>query len=201
MFCLILSPVILVAQSEWKEIPTPKEQFIQSFHDNRDYMSDGFDFPVGRPNASHYYKARKYREFNHLGEDWNAVTGGNTDLGDPIYVIGNGLVTYAEDVDQGARGWGKVIRIVHCMKKGNKYQLVESLYAHLDEIYVSKGQWLKRGDLIGTIGTANGQYLAHLHLEIRSDVLMLLGAAYGDDSKGYLYPTEFIQNNRPIGSE
>jgi len=66
-------------------------------------IANHFDFPVGKPDAKGYYNAQKFQKNNHLGDDWNAVTGGNTDLGDPIYAIGNGKVTFAEDAGS---GWG-----------------------------------------------------------------------------------------------
>ena len=60
-------------------------------------MADGFGLPVGLDNGKRYYKARGYRPNGHLGEDWNGVGGGNTDLGDPVHTVGNGLVVYARD--------------------------------------------------------------------------------------------------------
>lgn len=155
-------------------------------------LTNGFDFPVGKPNATKYYNAQKFGENNHLGDDWNGVRGGNTDFGDPIYAIGNGYVTYAKNIHG---GWGNVIRIVHYM---GKERMVESLYAHCDEVLVKKGAFVKKGQKIGTIGNNNGQYLAHLHFEIRSEVGMPIGAGYSSNTEGYIDPTEFIKNNRTI---
>lgn len=156
-----------------------------------DFITDGFDFPVGKPDGSGYYNAQGFGKNNHLGDDWNGSGGGNSDLGDSIFSTANGYVKFAEDV-QG--GWGNVIRILHKLPDGT---FVESLYAHCDEIKVKQGDWLKRGDLIGTIGTANGIYYAHLHFEIRTDVSLGIGAGYSSDQTGYIDPSEFIRKNRP----
>lgn len=154
------------------------------------YISHSFDFPVGKPDAKGYYNAQKFQENFHLGDDWNAVTGQNTDLGDPIFSIANGYVVLAKDY---GGGWGNVIRVIHKMTSGT---MVESLYAHCDTILVNKNQWVKKGQKIGTIGTANGQYFAHLHLEIRDDLSLPIGFGYSNITNGYLNPTEFIKNNR-----
>ena len=153
-------------------------------------FTNGFDFPVGKPNAKKYYNAQKFGENEHLGDDWNGVGGGNTDLGDPIYSIANGYVSNAENV---YGGWGNVIRIVHYIDNENQ---IESLYAHCDEILVKKGDYIEKGHKIGTIGNNNGQYLAHLHLELRSQVGLPIGGGYSFDTKGYLDPTEYIKNHR-----
>jgi len=50
--------------------------------------------------------------------------------------------------------------------------------------------------MIGTIGTANGSYLAHLHFEIRDDLELPIGGGYSSDIEGYLNPTEFIKEHR-----
>lgn len=156
------------------------------------FIVDGFDFPVGKPNAKGYYNAQKFTVNHHLGEDWNAVTGGNSDLGHPIYSTAHGVVTSAKN--EGG-GWGNVIRVVH---KTNleKYPYVESFYAHCDTILVQKGQFIKRGEQIGTIGNNNGQYYAHLHFEMRWNVDMKIGGGYSQNIYGYLNPTKFIQKNR-----
>ena len=117
-------------------------------------LADGFDFPVGKPDAEGYYKSRglRLRTPRHMGEDWNGVGGGNSDLGDPVYTVGHGLVTYASD----ARGrWGKVVIVRHAFRDpgSGKVLCCQTLYAHLDRIDVQLGQLVRRGDQIGTIGT------------------------------------------------
>src|SRR5438067_13186835 len=69
-------------------------------------LADGFDFPVGKPDAQGYYKARGFRSRGHLGVDWDGIRGGDTDLGDPIYSIGDGVVVFARHCHM---GWGTVI--------------------------------------------------------------------------------------------
>ncbi|WP_438424455.1 M23 family metallopeptidase [Aquimarina macrocephali] len=166
----------------------PYQIYISLFKENPEFVASDFDYPIGKPNAEGYYNAQKFRENNHLGDDWNGVGGGNTDLGDPIYAIANGYISFAKDIKG---GWGNVIRVIH-KYKGKYY---ESVYAHCDSIRVKEGDFVKKGTLIATIGNANGIYLAHLHLEIRDDIFMDIGGGYANDKSGYLDPTEFIKNN------
>ncbi|WP_034245488.1 M23 family metallopeptidase [Aquimarina atlantica] len=166
----------------------PYQIYTSLFKENPEFIASDFDYPIGKPNAEGYYNAQKFRENNHLGDDWNGVGGGNTDLGDPIYTIANGYVSFAKDIKG---GWGNVIRVIH-RYKGKYY---ESVYAHCDSILVKEGDFVKKGALIATIGNANGIYLAHLHLEIRDDIFMDIGGGYANDRSGYLDPTKFINNN------
>lgn len=157
-------------------------------------LADGFDFPLGPPDGKGYYNAQPFGNNLHLGDDWNGAGGGNTDLGDTIYSIGLGKVVFAEDI---GGGWGKVVRVVHRTDSASEEAQVEALYAHMDTIWVQKGQILQRGEALGTVGNADGMYYAHLHLEIRSKPGMPIGGGYSHDTKDYLNPTAFIKKNRP----
>ena len=109
-------------------------------------LASGFDFPVGPPTGTGYYKARGFWPNGHVGEDWNGKGGGNTDLGDPVYSIGDGIVVQSRDV---RRGWGNVIIIRHVfMDKNSSVKIMDSLYAHLDSRNVVLNQIVKRGQRI-----------------------------------------------------
>ncbi|MFK7750377.1 MAG: M23 family metallopeptidase [Kordia sp.] len=179
-------------KKQQKKTNVSKDPFVffdRIFAKNPNYIAKGFDFPIGKPDAKGYYNAQKFTVNDHLGDDWNGTGGGNTDLGDPIYTIGNGYVQFAENY---GGGWGNVIRIVHKYK--GKY--FESLYAHCDTISVKKGSFVTKGMQIGTIGNADGAYYAHLHLEIREDIFMEIGDGYSKNTTGFLNPTTFIKSNR-----
>ena len=166
-------------------------------------LADGFDYPVGKPNAEGYYKARglRLRTPRHMGEDWNGNGGGNSDLGDPVYTIGTGLVTYAAD----ARGrWGKVVIVRHAFRdpKTGKVLCCQTLYSHLDRIDVQLGQIVRRGDQVGTIGTNRGMFPAHLHAELHYNVLANCGQqGIPKNSRNYGDLTEFIERYRRLKPE
>ncbi|OHD60785.1 MAG: hypothetical protein A2014_03120 [Spirochaetes bacterium GWF1_49_6] len=155
---------------------------------------DGFDFPVGPPDAKGYYDAQPFGQNYHLGEDWNGNGGGNSDLGDYVFSIADGIVVYADDA-QG--GWGNVVRIVHNTGTAGQPAYVESLYGHLKDIMVNRFEIVKRGQVIGTIGNLDGFYLAHLHFEIRTNIYLGNGFGYSMNKSGYVPPTEFIKAHRP----
>ncbi len=96
-----------------------------------------------------FTKARKM----HWGMDFTAPRG------TPVYASGDGVVVRA---DSGSSGYGKHIRIDH----GFGYV---SLYAHLYKYNVRKNQKVKRGDLIGFVGSTGRSQAPHLHYEIFKD--------------------------------
>lgn len=159
--------------------------------------ADGFDFPVGPPNANNYYKFRGFLPENleHLGEDWNGLGGGNTDFGDYVYAVADGVVFYADDFKA---GWGNVIRMVHNYGTEEAPRYVESLYAHVASSWVRPGNRMRRGEIIGTIGNADGIYHAHLHFEMRKQVGNGIKSGYDGDTLGFQDPTKFIQQHRPL---
>ncbi|RXG21664.1 M23 family metallopeptidase [Leeuwenhoekiella aequorea] len=89
----------------------------------------------------------------HWGMDFTAPRG------TPIYATGDGVVDRA---DNNATGYGNHIRINH----GYGY---ESLYAHLYKYNVKPGARVKRGDLIGFVGSTGRSEGPHVHYEIFKD--------------------------------
>ena len=159
-------------------------------------LADGFDMPVGKPDAHGYYRARGFRSHGHMGEDWDGVGGGDTDLGDPVSVIADGVVVFARDCHQ---GWGNVIIVRHAYRDGIGTRYIDSLYGHLDKIMVKRGQGVKRGQQIATIGNAHGLYDAHLHLEIRKNLeIGMSRAKFAEDSSNYFDPSQFITSHRHL---
>jgi murein DD-endopeptidase MepM/ murein hydrolase activator NlpD len=162
-------------------------------------LADGFDFPVGKPDAVGYHKARGFTPNGHLGEDWDGDGGGNTDLGDPIYAIGSGVVVLARDMRV---GWGNVVILRHSFREpaaGNAVVTFDSLYGHLDAILVGEGQVVARGQQIGTMGTAHGLYDSHLHLELHKNIAIgMYRSAFARDFSNYYDPTEFVKSHRRI---
>jgi len=154
---------------------------------------DGFDHPLGAPDGVGYYDAQPFGHNDHLGADLNGVGGGATDLGDPVYAIANGRVVLAEDL---GGGWGKVVILRHALADQSE---ITSLYAHLDELSVSLGDAVDRGDALGTVGDADGVYIPHLHFEIRTDTSIGAGGGYSEDAEGWVDPMVFIRENRPEG--
>ena len=120
-------------------------------------MASGYGY-----RSDPFTKARKF----HKGMDFTAPRG------TPVYATGNGIVKRA---DRLSSGYGRHIRIDH----GFGYV---SLYAHLYKYAVKKGQKVKRGDLIGFVGSTGRSQAPHLHYEIIKDKKKLnpINFYYGD---------------------
>ena len=88
----------------------------------------------------------------HKGLDFAASTG------TPIYATGDGSVKVSEFNS----GYGNMVVLKH----GNGY---ESLYAHMSRSKVRNGQKVKRGDVIGYVGSTGLSTGAHLHYEIHKN--------------------------------
>lgn len=163
-------------------------------------LADGFDYPVGKPNASGYHKERGYTPNGHLGEDWNGNGGGDSDLNAPIYSIARGVVIISENVHA---GWGHCIIVRHAYRdKDGQIKMVDSLYAHLNERKAKVGDIVDRGQLIGTMGSNFGQYLVHLHFEIRKNLQIGMNRGkFARDNSNYYSPTPFIEAHRTCSAD
>jgi len=91
----------------------------------------------------------KTQEF-HPGMDFPAAEGV------PIYATGDGIV---ESSDANMQGYGNHVVIDH----GYSYK---TLYGHMSKIVAKAGQKVKRGQLIGLVGSTGLSTAPHLHYEV-----------------------------------
>ena len=145
----------LVIQSksldEITELAKDKENFLSKIpaiqpikNEDLTRMASGYGY-----RKDPFSKIRKF----HYGMDFTAPRG------TPVYASGDGIVKRA---DSRSSGYGKHIRIDH----GYGYV---SLYAHLYKYNVRKNQRVKRGDIIGFVGSSGRSQAPHLHYEIFKD--------------------------------
>lgn len=104
-------------------------------------VSSGFGYRIDP-----IYKTRKM----HSGMDFTAPTGSL------IYSSGDGVI---EKADYSTGGYGQHVIINH----GYGYK---SHYAHMSKTLVKVGQKVKRGDVIGHVGSTGKSTAPHLHYEI-----------------------------------
>ena len=152
-----------------------------------------FDFPVENEHGAMAYNAQPFTENLHLGDDLNGIGGENSDLGDPVFAVGDGEVVVARE---GGPGWGNVIIVLHAYWESGVRKYVQSFCGHVQTILVSPGEMVQRGQQIATVGTGGGKYWAHLHFEMREFLTPYIGAGYRKDTRGWLDPTAFIKAHR-----
>lgn len=110
--------------------------------DVKDYsMSSGYGY-----RRDPLYGSTKF----HAGLDFAAP------VGTPVFATGDGVVEVAER----RSAYGNCVDVDH----GYNYL---TRYAHLSEICVRAGQPVKRGDLIGRVGSTGKSTGPHLHYEVR----------------------------------
>jgi murein DD-endopeptidase MepM/ murein hydrolase activator NlpD len=122
-------------------------------------MASGFGY-----RSDPFTKIRKF----HAGMDFSARTG------TPIFATGDGVVTAA---DNKMSGYGNRVVINH----GYGYQ---TLYGHMSKFKVRTGQKVKRGDVIGYVGSTGRSEAPHLHYEVHKngEVVNPLNFYYGNIS-------------------
>ena len=107
---------------------------------NLKYMASGYGWRIDP-----IYHSRRF----HAGMDFTAPIGTN------IFATGNGVVVGAG----WEQGYGNCVQINH----GYGYV---TLYGHMSAIKVRNGQKVKRGDIIGLIGSTGKSTGPHLHYEV-----------------------------------
>lgn len=113
-------------------------------NENLKRMASGFGY-----RTDPFTKARKM----HEGMDFTAKTG------TPIFATGDGVVAKADNT---VSGYGNHVVIKH----GFGY---ETLYGHLSKYKCRAGQRVKRGDIIGLVGSTGRSEAPHLHYEVHKN--------------------------------
>ena len=128
-------------------------------NENLKRMASGYGF-----RSDPFTKVKKM----HEGMDFSANTG------TPIYATGDGVVDRADNT---ASGFGNHVVIRH----GFGY---ETLYGHMSKYNCRAGQHVKRGDVIGYVGSTGRSEGPHLHYEVHKDgnVVNPLNFYYGNIS-------------------
>ncbi|QGH68877.1 M23 family metallopeptidase [Pseudactinotalea sp. HY158] len=112
-----------------------------------------------RTTSTYGYRSMWGRNSMHTGVDFAAPAG------TPIHVVADGVVEY---VGPGKQGRSGTLVIVRHEIDGES---VWSWYIHMypNDVYVSQGQELRVGDVIGGVGSYGNSTGPHLHLEIHTD--------------------------------
>lgn len=154
-------------------------------------IADAFALPLGEGSGEGYHI--EIKAFDDLpGERWNGDGGGDTDLGDPVSTIGDGIVIFAEDT----KGkWGNMVIIRHAYHNDKgELVLIDSVYAYLLDAFVRAGDEVYLGDKIGAIGKGEKNKGASLlYFAIRKEVDFPIENIPPELYRKYYYvPSKFI---------
>ncbi len=135
--------------------------------------------------ATNYYLSDKYYFLSPINYDGNLIVrndsrgdgtfassrNGNrmhqgidlfAEIGTPVLAARSGIVTVAKK----SRGMGNYVVIRHSLN-------LVTIYGHLSQIFVTKNQFIRQGNIIGSVGkTGNARHPGiqpHLHFEIRKN--------------------------------
>lgn len=121
------------------------------------FLDTSFRFPLDTRIISSDYGFRDSPVYGiwkfHKGIDFAAH------LGDKVYACKQGIVYLVIKNDN---IFGNYVILAH--KNG-----MTSVYAHLSKSFVTKGQYLKSGDILGEVGQTGAATGPHLHFEIRQN--------------------------------
>ncbi len=113
----------------------------------------------------------------HMGEDWNGRCGGSSDLGAPLFALGDGIIQLADSVGVNSTGTpsqkGKRLDIRYAIpyaKGTGGVAVFDMVYLHLNSIMpgIINGTKVARGQELAAIGGSGG-WPIHLHWELQWD--------------------------------
>ncbi len=140
-------------------------------------------WPVDSRRVNQYFgeNPESYKPFGlpgHEGVDLYALNGAN------IYAAADGEVVQADFPSN--HPYGRQIRLKHLL--GGK--TVFTIYGHLSELLVNKGQMVSAGELIGKADNTGNSFGSHLHLTLKID-----GAKTQGYPAGIVDPWPYLQDS------
>ena len=151
---------------EEKKVTPPEEVYARIKKENKliaiareinsdlDFFKDKFILPLENAIITGVYGSQRILNgkprWPHYGIDFAG------DLGTPIKAMADGIVTLAEN-DLYFTGATLIFDHGHG---------ISTLYMHLDEIFVEKGDIIKQGDIIGTVGSSGRSTGPHLDVRL-----------------------------------
>ena len=151
---------------EEKKVTPPEEVYERIKNENKliaeareinsdlDFFKDKFILPLENAIITGVYGSQRILNgkprWPHYGIDFAG------DLGTPIKAMASGIVTLSEN-DLYFTGATLIFDHGHG---------ISTLYMHLDEIFVEKGDIVKQGDVIGTVGSSGRSTGPHLDVRL-----------------------------------
>lgn len=124
-------------------------------------------YPLGKDNQDFLNRFYSAQEFGnptsygfHEGEDYNTRTGGDSDLGEPLYAVADGKIVYYHNGSHPSTGFGRHMVLQCETPKGTKWYH----YCHCLEL-TAQVKEVKEGEIIGKLGKS-GTSVAHLHFSV-----------------------------------
>ena len=153
-------------------------------------------YPVGILGNETEFKKYWYlaQRFNsppgHDGVDINLQTGGNTDLGEPLYAIADGSIRYIHNHHP-----DKLFGLHFALEIQGPWGTRWAHYAHCDpRDFPQEPQVVREGQMIARLGKT-GTQLAHLHFSILKVEPDTIG---GIDTVSYAYKTLMAYWEDPV---
>ena len=150
-----------------KDLEKAQKEYEQAIKDAQNVgTNQTHDGEFAWPCPGFYYVSSPYGYRTHpISGKWKFHKGidiaGGPIKGKPIVAAADGIVSIAS---YNTGGYGYYVMVNHGKKDGDNYV---TLYAHMTKYIVSVGQYVKRGQTIGYVGTSGASTGYHLHFEVR----------------------------------
>lgn len=153
-----------------EELEKAQKEYEEAIKNAQNVGSDQkYDGDFSWPCPGYYYVSSPYGYRNHpISGKYKFHKGidiaGSGIKGKPIVAAADGIVSLAS---YNSGGYGHYVMVNHGTGKDGKSYV--TLYAHMTRYIVKVGQYVKKGQTIGYVGTSGASTGYHLHFEIRAN--------------------------------